>query len=76
MFDRPAGPPADPDSDGAGRPVHRHQAGEVIYVPQVPQYLQPLVIVVPLQLLASHIAPQRDCDVDKLRNLAKRVTVE
>jgi glucosamine--fructose-6-phosphate aminotransferase (isomerizing) len=49
---------------------------EVIYVPEVPEYLQPLVAVVPLQLLAYHIALLRDCDVDKPRNLAKSVTVE
>ena len=52
------------------------RADEVIYVPQVPDYLQPLVTVVPLQLLAYHIALLRDCDVDKPRNLAKSVTVE
>jgi glucosamine--fructose-6-phosphate aminotransferase (isomerizing) len=49
---------------------------EVIYVPDVPEYLQPLVAVVPLQLLAYHIALLRGCDVDKPRNLAKSVTVE
>jgi glucosamine--fructose-6-phosphate aminotransferase (isomerizing) len=51
-------------------------ADEVIYVPQVPEHLQPLVTVVPLQLLAYHIALLRGCDVDKPRNLAKSVTVE
>ena len=51
-------------------------ADEVIYVPEVPEYLQPLVTVVPLQLLAYHIALLRGCDVDKPRNLAKSVTVE
>jgi glucosamine--fructose-6-phosphate aminotransferase (isomerizing) len=49
---------------------------DVIYVPPVPEYLQPLVTVVPLQLLAYHIALLRGCDVDKPRNLAKSVTVE
>jgi glucosamine--fructose-6-phosphate aminotransferase (isomerizing) len=49
---------------------------EIIYVPDVPDYLQPLVTVVPLQLLAYHIALLRGCDVDKPRNLAKSVTVE
>jgi glucosamine--fructose-6-phosphate aminotransferase (isomerizing) len=49
---------------------------EVIFVPQVPEYLQPVVSVVPLQLLAYHIACLRGCDVDKPRNLAKSVTVE
>jgi glucosamine--fructose-6-phosphate aminotransferase (isomerizing) len=51
-------------------------ADEVIYVPRVPEYLQPLVTVIPLQLLAYHIAVLRGCDVDKPRNLAKSVTVE
>ena len=52
------------------------RADDVIFVPQVPEYLQPLVAVVPLQLLAYHIALLRGCDVDKPRNLAKSVTVE
>jgi glucosamine--fructose-6-phosphate aminotransferase (isomerizing) len=52
------------------------RADEVIFVPQVPEYLQPLVAVIPLQLLAYHIALLRGCDVDKPRNLAKSVTVE
>jgi glutamine---fructose-6-phosphate transaminase (isomerizing) len=52
------------------------RADDVIYVPEVPEYLQPLVTVIPLQLLAYHIALLRDCDVDKPRNLAKSVTVE
>ncbi len=51
-------------------------ADDVIYVPQAPEYLQPLVAVVPLQLLAYHVALLRGCDVDKPRNLAKSVTVE
>ena len=49
---------------------------DVIYVPSAPEYLQPLLTVVPLQLLAYHIALLRGCDVDKPRNLAKSVTVE
>jgi glucosamine--fructose-6-phosphate aminotransferase (isomerizing) len=52
------------------------RADDVIYVPEVPEYLQPLVAVVPLQLLAYHIALLRGCDVDRPRNLAKSVTVE
>jgi len=52
------------------------RADEVIFVPDVPEYLQPLVTVVPLQLFAYHIALLRGCDVDKPRNLAKSVTVE
>jgi len=49
---------------------------EVIYVPEAAPLLQPLVTVVPLQLLAYHIALRRGCDVDQPRNLAKTVTVE
>jgi glucosamine--fructose-6-phosphate aminotransferase (isomerizing) len=52
------------------------RADEVITVPEVPDYLQPLVTAVPLQLLAYHVALLRGCDVDKPRNLAKSVTVE
>jgi glucosamine--fructose-6-phosphate aminotransferase (isomerizing) len=48
----------------------------VIYVPQAPELLLPLLEVVPLQLLAYHIAVRRGCDVDQPRNLAKSVTVE
>lgn len=51
-------------------------ADEVIQLPEVPEFLQPIVSVVPLQLLAYHIAVLRGCDVDKPRNLAKSVTVE
>jgi len=49
---------------------------DVVFVPNVPEYLQPLVAAVPLQLLAYHVALLRGCDVDKPRNLAKSVTVE
>ncbi len=51
-------------------------ADDVIYVPAVDEFLQPIVTVIPLQLLAYHIAVLRGCDVDKPRNLAKSVTVE
>ena len=51
-------------------------ADDVIYVPRVEDYLHPLVTVVPLQLLAYHIALLRGCNVDRPRNLAKSVTVE
>ncbi|MCA9114870.1 MAG: glutamine--fructose-6-phosphate transaminase (isomerizing) [Planctomycetaceae bacterium] len=51
-------------------------ADEVIYVPEVEEYLQPLVTSIPLQLLAYHIAVLRGCNVDRPRNLAKSVTVE
>jgi glucosamine--fructose-6-phosphate aminotransferase (isomerizing) len=52
------------------------RADDVIWVPEVAEYLQPLVTAVPLQLLAYHVALLRGCDVDKPRNLAKSVTVE
>ena len=52
------------------------RADDVLWVPPVPDYLQSLVTVVPLQLLAYHTAVLRGCDVDKPRNLAKSVTVE
>lgn len=52
------------------------KADDIIYVPRVPDYLQPLVVAIPLQLLAYHIALLRGCDIDKPRNLAKSVTVE
>jgi len=45
-------------------------------VPQTIDALQPLVTIVPLQLLAYHVATIRGCNVDKPRNLAKSVTVE
>jgi glutamine---fructose-6-phosphate transaminase (isomerizing) len=51
-------------------------ADDVIYVPEVDEYLQPLVTAIPLQLLAYHIAVLRGCNVDRPRNLAKSVTVE
>jgi glucosamine--fructose-6-phosphate aminotransferase (isomerizing) len=51
-------------------------ADDVIPVPDVPEYLQPIVCAIPLQLLAYEIALLRGCDVDKPRNLAKSVTVE
>ncbi len=51
-------------------------AEHVFYVPHVPEPLQPMVAIVPLQLLAYHAAVLRGCDVDKPRNLAKSVTVE
>lgn len=53
-----------------------HRADHVIRVPDVAESLQPLVNVVPLQLLAYHVAVMRGCAVDKPRNLAKSVTVE
>ena len=51
-------------------------ADDVIEVPATSEFLQPIVSVIPLQLLAYHIAVARGCDVDKPRHLAKSVTVE
>jgi glucosamine--fructose-6-phosphate aminotransferase (isomerizing) len=51
-------------------------ADDVIEIPAVSEFLQPIVTVIPLQLLAYYIAVARGCDVDKPRNLAKSVTVE
>ncbi len=59
-----------------GDEIAARRADDVISIPDAPEYLQPLVSVVPLQLLAYHIALLRGCDVDKPRNLAKSVTVE
>ncbi len=51
-------------------------AERVIEIPRAPEMLLPLLEIVPLQLLAYHIAVRRGCDVDQPRNLAKSVTVE
>jgi glucosamine--fructose-6-phosphate aminotransferase (isomerizing) len=51
-------------------------ADDVIYIPDCPDYLSPLLTCIPLQLLAYHTAVALGCDVDKPRNLAKSVTVE
>lgn len=47
-----------------------------LYIPKVDECLSPLLTVLPLQLLAYHIAVLRERDVDQPRNLAKSVTVE
>ena len=49
---------------------------DVIYIPECPDYLSPLLTIVPLQLFSYHTAVALGCDVDKPRNLAKSVTVE
>ncbi|MCB0395656.1 MAG: glutamine--fructose-6-phosphate transaminase (isomerizing) [Flavobacteriales bacterium] len=51
-------------------------ADHVIEIPETEEHLVPLISVVPLQLLAYHIAVMRGCNVDQPRNLAKSVTVE
>ncbi len=54
----------------------RKVADHVIEIPAAPDFLAPILEVVPLQLIAYHIAVRRGCDVDQPRNLAKSVTVE
>ena len=51
-------------------------AQEVLYVPDIAEELSPLLVAIPLQLLAYYTAVHRGCDVDQPRNLAKSVTVE
>ena len=52
------------------------RADHIIPCPAAPELVQPMVLAVPLQLLAYHVAVLRHCDVDQPRNLAKSVTVE
>jgi glucosamine--fructose-6-phosphate aminotransferase (isomerizing) len=58
------------DEEIAGRP------DLAISIPASLEWLQPLLIAIPLQLLAYHLGVLRGCDVDQPRNLAKSVTVE
>jgi glucosamine--fructose-6-phosphate aminotransferase (isomerizing) len=59
-----------------GDKIVREIADHVVEVPATPELLAPILEIVPLQLLAYHIAVRRGCDVDQPRNLAKSVTVE
>jgi glucosamine--fructose-6-phosphate aminotransferase (isomerizing) len=52
------------------------KANEVIYIPDLGEYLTAILATIPLQLLAYHIAVLKGTDVDQPRNLAKSVTVE
>ena len=54
----------------------KESADHVVYIPHAPEILAPILEIVPMQLLAYHIAVRRGCDVDQPRNLAKSVTVE
>jgi glutamine---fructose-6-phosphate transaminase (isomerizing) len=54
----------------------REIANYVVEIPPAPELLAPILEIVPLQMLAYHIAVRRGCDVDQPRNLAKSVTVE
>lgn len=60
------------DGDKLIPPISDH----IIWVPPTPWLLSPIITVIPLQILAYHIAAQRGLDVDQPRNLAKSVTVE
>jgi len=51
-------------------------ADDVIFIPECPDFIAPILAVIPLQLFAYHLAVKLGCDVDKPRNLAKSVTVE
>ena len=64
------------DRDRRRRGDSRSGRPRDLHVPQAPELLAPILEVVPLQLLAYHIAVRRGCDVDQPRNLAKSVTVE
>jgi glucosamine--fructose-6-phosphate aminotransferase (isomerizing) len=59
-----------------GDRLAREASDHIIELPPAPELLVPLLEIVPLQLLAYHIAVRRGCDVDQPRNLAKSVTVE
>ena len=53
-----------------------NSADDVIYIPAASRMITPMLMAVPMQLLAYHVAVRRGCDVDQPRNLAKSVTVE
>ncbi len=59
-----------------GDEMSRGSSDHVIEIPEASDLLSPVLSVIPLQLLAYHIAVRRGCDVDQPRNLAKSVTVE
>ncbi len=59
-----------------GDRLARSSSDHAIEIPTAPELLSPILEIVPLQLLAYHIAVRRGCDVDQPRNLAKSVTVE
>lgn len=59
-----------------GDQLLQNLSDHIIWIPEMPWMLVPIVIVIPLQLLAYHIAALRGLDVDQPRNLAKSVTVE
>jgi len=54
----------------------KNYADQVIYIPQVKELFSPILVAIPLQLIAYYVAAHRGCDIDQPRNLAKSVTVE
>ena len=59
-----------------GDSLAEERSDDIITVPEVPHYLNPILLSIPLQLLAYHVAVLKGTDVDQPRNLAKSVTVE
>ena len=57
-------------------PEETHAADQILYVPATDWILQPILAILPLQLLAYHVARLKGLNVDQPRNLAKTVTVE
>lgn len=49
---------------------------DIILIPKLNEFLQPIIAIIPLQIIAYYVAKNRGCDIDKPRNLAKSVTVE
>ena len=60
------------EHSGIGHKDRQH----VVYIPQISEWLAPIIYSVPVQLLSYHVAVLRGTDVDQPRNLAKSVTVE
>ncbi len=60
----------------AGISIDRNAYDNIIYIPATYDFNQPLLSIIPFQMMAYHIAKNRNCDIDKPRNLAKSVTVE
>ena len=56
--------------------LNKNEFNHIIKIPEINSYLSPILSIIPLQLLAYHIAKLKKLDVDKPRNLAKSVTVE
>jgi glucosamine--fructose-6-phosphate aminotransferase (isomerizing) len=64
------------DGDDTLKSILDPRNDAILSLPRVPEMLSPIAVVLPLQLLAYHVAVRRGCDVDQPRNLAKSVTVE